>query len=297
MKKKLLTMFLVFITITSSLILTASAEDICDNTQKTVSRIGPEFEKADYTYLLDDELKTVQSLEELAVYTSKRIEAEGFISGPKVVYETLEQLKDPKSPKSPNSTLIEKELIAVMCTLDGITSNQLILAETCAEAARTYANNTYNDGGGLRDSCRHFVWNFLMTHSITKANARIVACNYEWGRILLPYAETKYDEYISNGYPSSTAATYAYAYAYDMRVYAYALCEYSQNTFNNMFTDDSIRDLWNNCYGRAYAEDYGSLYFSSAFSAAINAGELINSDSDVTSTHRWSIWSWDWYTA
>ena len=31
--------------------------------------------------------------------------------------------------------------------------------------------------------------------------------------------------------------------------------------------------------------------------AANNAGELINSDRNVTSSHINSVWSWDWYTA
>lgn len=112
---------------------------------------------------------------------------------------------------------------------------------------------------------------------------------------MLPYAQSAYEDYLDQGYDSSTAAAKGYNYAYFMREDAYSVCAAGAEYFNAIFEDAAVRDFWNNCYGRAYADKY-SYSRSVAFNVANEAGELINSDYAVTDTHIQKVWEWDWYT-
>lgn len=192
-------------------------------------------------------------------------------------------------------TISQKLFFAYMCYADGISATELVTANNDSTAALNEAKSVYpNDGPNLQDSYRHFTWNFRLTKDISKAKARIIACDYEWEAILRPYAQSAYDTYIASGYSSSTALTKAYQYAYYMREDCYSVCAAGVKYFSAIFNDAAVRDFWNNCYGRAYAANYTSR--SAAFTAANNAGVLINSDKSVTSTHINNVWSWDWYT-
>lgn len=273
----------------------------------SIGEIGIEFpiskDTRYYNMLLDDEILSVESLDELALIVKERyMSGNALTSSAKIndIYRSLQEYNHSIETNTivvtDEEVLLEKELIAYICLSDGISASELATAVVDASSAESKAVSKYpTEAGLIQDTYRHFVWNFMMTQDLTQEKARTVGCNYEWGRILLDYAEEVYQDYIDDGFSTTNAAQLSYGYAYDMREYCYALCGASQDYFTLIFTDDSIRDLWNNCYGRAYATEYSS--YVTAFNVANNVGELINSDLDVTSSHIWSVWSWDWYTA
>lgn len=271
----------------------------------TVGEIGVEFvHKEGYSIRpASQELLEATSLDEIAEISRRNFEADVEWSSDEAIEEATALLNEyreaaysadvPVTLASVSST----EFLAYMCMADGLSALNVLTAKSDSEDALSLAMDKYpNDAGGLQDSYRHFIWNHMMTDDLSKAKARTVACDYEWVDVLLPYAQSAYDDYIDQGYSTSQAAVKAYNYAYYMREDCYSVCAYGVQYFSAMFDDAAVRDFWNNCYGRAYADSY-SYSYSTAFSVANNAGELINSDDDVTSSHINSVWSWDWYTA
>ncbi len=134
-----------------------------------------------------------------------------------------------------------------------------------------------------------------MTTQLSQSDARIAACDYEWAGILLKYARDTYEEYIADGLSTTTAAYKACLYAYYLREDYYSICAAGQQYFAALFSKASIRDLWNNYYGREYAVNYSYTY-SAAFNLAKSSNKLINSDSAVSDSNIHSVWSLDWYT-
>ena len=268
--------------------------------------IGMEFPDKDYSQWLDNIVVNATTLDDLASIVKERYD-DGFYSeilaskevATKLALadEAMNRIRLSTASSSVRSVVNETQLCISLCTWDGFWLSDLLVVNDCKETAQEVSMARYpNDIHGLQDTYRHFVWNFLMTEDLSKEDARIAACDYEWARILMPYAESAYEDYIADGYSSSLAEGEAYTFAFIMRENIYAVCESNQDFFDATFGPDAIRDLWNNCYGRAYADEAAYTY-SGAFNIANNAGELINDDNDVTDDHYWCVWSWDWYTA
>ena len=114
----------------------------------------------------------------------------------------------------------------------------------------------------------------MMTAYYNQTKARTIANNHEWG-IAMISPIFKYD--------------------------AVCIMEQSYAFFKAFFTDDSFMDFWNNCYGRSYPSK-GYISGISAFSySAFTAHELVLDGAvtltdNLTEAHRYSIWSWDWYS-
>jgi hypothetical protein len=288
----------------TAMAVTASAADAGKTTNpSSLNIIGVEFTH-DKNYVIkpaSEELLAASSLDEIAEISLKNFEESAF-SSDDVVSKVSADFEDYlmeqellEMTATSSYTISQEPFFAYICYADGISATELVTAKNDSDAALSEAQTVYpNDPGNLQDSYRHFTWNFRLTKDISKAKARIITCDYEWEAVLRPYAQSAYDEYIASGYSSSTALTKAYQYAYYMRDDCYSVCAAGVNYFSAIFNNASVRDFWNNCYGRAYAANYTSR--SAAFSAANNAGVLINSDSSVTSTHINNVWSWDWYT-
>lgn len=283
---------------------TASAAD----NDSAISMNGFEVTGAEFTHdenhpvkPASDELLAATSLDEIAEISLKNFEASEASSAETIseISEGFEnylmELESSEAVVTSSYTVSQEAFFAYLCYADGISATELVTAKNDASAALSEAQSVYpNDPGNLQDSYRHFTWNFRLTKDISKAKARIITCGYEWEAVLRPYAQSAYNKYVDEGYSSSTALTKAYQYAYYMREDCYSVCAAGVKYFSAIFDNASVRDFWNNCYGRAYAANYSSR--STAFTAANNAGVLINSDSSVTSTHINNVWSWDWYT-
>lgn len=239
------------------------------------------------------------SLDEIAAISRKNFENDQTLSSFDAIEEATQILEDYReiaydaNTPMEHSNLSQKELLAYICMADGLSALNVISADNDSDDAQEAAKSAYpNSAGGLQDSYRHFVWNHMMTKGLSEAKARIVACNYEWVSVLLPYAESAYSDYIDEGYTTSQAASKAYSYAYYMREDCYSLSAANVNYFLAMFSDANatIRDFSNNYYGRYYAANY-SYSYSNAFNTANSAGVLINSDSAVTSADINRIWT------
>ena len=267
----------------------------------SVGEIGPEFiHSEDYEVKqASEELLAVSSLNELAEISRENFENshEASTENTEATRQLLEQYYNEVGEiESLAATLSQAEFFAYLLLADGLDAIEVAVASSDADAAKSEAQDMYpNDASGLQDSYRHFTWNHRLTKDLSKEKARVVACDYEWSAVLLSYAQSAYEDYLNQGYESSTAAAKGYNYAYFMREDAYSVCAAGVEYFNAIFADAAVRDFWNNCHGRAYAADY-SYSRSVAFNVANNAGELINSDYAVTDSHIQKVWAWDWYT-
>lgn len=273
-----------------------------------VGEIGPEFvhEEGNTVKPASEELLGASSLDEIAKISRKNFEADPKASLQAEIDRTKEMLAEYNaiaySESETNETattkaINKKEFLAYLCLSDGLSATEVVKANSDANKAANEAKNVYpEDEEGLQDSYRHFIWNHMMTKDLSKRKARTVACDYEWLKVLVPYAQSAYDDYIKQGYNSSNAASKAYQYAFFMRTDCYSVCASDVKYFSEMFHKPEVRDLWNNCYGRAYADKY-TYSHATAFSVANKAWQLINLDNAVSSTNINKVWSWDWYTA
>ena len=289
----------------------ASGSDMSVSDLEAVGQIGFEFMPVDRSVKqADGELLAASSADEIAEISKSRFEADpSNYSEDKIAhvasfmseYEQIERNSEGVAVIADESDYVigNKSLVAFFCIEDGVSATDVYTAKNFGDDATTYAETAYpnqSDAGGLRDSYRHFTWNHMMTKELSQSDARIVACNYEWAAILLDYAQDTYAEYIADGLSTTSAAYKACLYAYYLREDYYSVCAAGQKYFAAIFNNASVRDLWNNCYGRAYAVNHSYTY-STAFYVAKANNELINSDSAVTDSHIYSVWSWDWYTA
>lgn len=279
-----------------------------------VGEIGVEFISVEKDIKkADSELLSASNLDELAEISRRRFEADSS-NYSKEKMERIERVMSEYEEMTNNSNGVvvasesetqeeyiigNRGLLAFFCVEDGMSVSDVYTASTIGENALEEAKSVYpnsSDAGGLRDSYRHFTWNHRMADSLSQVDARIVGCNYEWAGILENYAQNLYVDYIAEGLTETEASYKACLYAIYFRDECYSVCASSQSYFTSFFDNADIRDLWNNCYGRAYAVNY-SYNHGTAFNVAVANNELINSDSAVTSSHIYSVWSWDWYTA
>lgn len=314
MKKKLISTILAVSVVFSSLAVTASASEVDDiSGLQSIGEIGFEFTPSAKTVYptADQELLAAEDLDALADIVWARFIADSDNLSQDAIDSVLSIMDDYSDTVTNNgiSTYDSYEIsnatvVAYICAQDGVSVSNLATANSLGSDASSLAANKYSDGGGLQDSYRHFIWNHMMTDEISKSVARTVGVDYEWATIVLPYARDKYDTLLNTYLTSGTmdaftalAAAYsgALSYSYTLRDSLISVCQASKSNFSKYFDNAAVRDLWNNCYGRAYADNYSYTY-STAFAVANSNGELINSDSSVTSSHISSVWSWDWYT-
>lgn len=289
----------------------ASENEMSVSDLDAVGEIGFEFMPVERSVKqADDELLAARSADEIAEISKSRFEADpsnyseeklAHVASVISEYEQIESDSNGIAVIADESDYVigNKSLVAFFCIEDGVSAVDVYTAKDLGDDATANAEAVYpnqSDAGGLRDSYRHFTWNHMMTEELSKSDARIIACNYEWAAILLDYAQDTYVDYIADGLSTTSAAYKACLYAYYLREDYYSVCAAGQKYFAAIFNNASVRDLWNNCYGRAYAENY-SYTCKTAFYVAKANNELINSDSAVTNSHINSVWSWDWYTA
>lgn len=294
-----------------STVVLASGSDGSVSDLEAIGQIEFEFMSAERSVKwADGELLAASSADEIAEISKNRFEADSsnyseekiaHVASVMSEYEQIERNSDGVAAIADESDYVigNKSLVAFFCIEDGVSAVDVYTAKSLGDDATANAKTAYpnqSDAGGLRDSYRHFTWNHMMTTELSKSDARVVACDYEWAAILLDYAQDTYAEYIADGLSETSAVYKACLYAYYLRDDYYSVCAAGQNYFSAIFNNASIRDLWNNCYGRAYATNYSYTY-STAFDVAKANNELINSDSAVTNSHINSVWSWDWYTA
>lgn len=187
---------------------------------------------------------------------------------------------------------------------EGISDSRAAACVALGESAKLIANANYSSEN-YWDPAQHFIWAFMMTDTYSKATARTIGNNHEWGITMIPYMEDYFDDqynsYISSGYSSSNASSQALAdtitYMPGFKYDVVSICQASETFFEDFWTTDCIMDFWNNCYGRAYPAK-GYTYGIDAFRASLSAGELIigPSATHVTSTHVQDIRDWDWYS-
>lgn len=289
----------------------ATESEMSVSNLEAVGEIGVEFISVERNLkAADSELLAARSFDEMAEIARRKFEADpSNYSEEKMqhVARVLAEYEQVASNADGIAVVAEaneyqigdRELIAFFCIEDGMSATDVYTAKSIGDDALEDAQNTYpnsSDAGGLRDSYRHFTWNHRMTDRLSQTDARIVGCNYEWGAILENYAMNLYEDYLAEGLTVTSAAYKACLNAIYFRDELYSVCASDQSYFTALFNNASIRDLWNNCYGRAYAADY-SYNYGTAFNVAVSNNELINSDSSVTSSHIYSVWAWDWYTA
>lgn len=185
---------------------------------------------------------------------------------------------------------------------NSVATNAVILSNTAKDEAEDNFSSYW-------DSAQHFIWNFKLADTYSKTTARTITNNHEWGIAMitpmLNHFESAYDEYIADGYSENTASNKALAdtIVY-MPVFKYdSVCviEASYNFFDYFFTDESIMDFWNNCYGRAYPEKGYSSGITAFRYSAFTARELVLDGSvsmadNLTESQKQSVWSWDWYS-
>lgn len=180
----------------------------------------------------------------------------------------------------------------------------------CLAISTSSENTARNNFPSYWDSAQHFNWNFNLTRTYSKQTARTIGNNHEWGIAMIDpminHFEADYDDYIAAGYSQNDASSQALA---DTIVYmpvfkydAVSIMQSSYAFYDSFFTDESLMDFWNNCYGRAYPErGYTSAVTAYNYSA-FTANELVldgpsgNMAANLTSTQKQSIWSWDWYS-
>lgn len=277
---------------------------------ESVGEIGIEFISVEKNLKeADSELLAASSFEEMAEIARRKFEAtpsnysEEKMQHVARIFAEYEQVASNANGSAVAAETNEyqigdRELIAFFCIEDGMSATDVYVAKSLGDDALEDAESTYpnsSDAGGLRDSYRHFTWNHRMTDRLSQTDARIVGCNYEWGAILENYTMGLYEDYLADGLTVTSAAYKACLNAIYFRDELYSVCASNQSYFTALFDNASIRDLWNNCYGRAYAVDY-SYSYGTAFNVAVANSELINSDSSVNSSHIYCVWSWDWYT-
>lgn len=188
---------------------------------------------------------------------------------------------------------------------EGITATEATAMIAMASSAKDSAKKNFPD---YWDSAQHFMWNFKMRNGYSGTKARTVGINHEWGismiNTMLNTYESAYDDYIAEGYTDKRASDKALAdtivYMPQFKYDAVSIMKASRKFFESFFSDESMMDFWNNCYGRAYLESQYTA--ESAFRhSAFTAKELVldgkNSMAEnLTSDHVYSIWSWDWYS-
>ena len=272
-----------------------------------VGEIGPEIAPSN-TYKnvdLDSELLSATGPDEVSSILKDRYIEKISSMSESELSEKIAAIENSASTRANDNYVVSKTTVILeLCTNDGIGLTDIYTAYDTSEQASSLAAEKYNDGGGYQDSYRHFIWNHMMADDMGKYDARTIACNYEWQAVILADVEDVYydavQEYIlMPGVSAATAVVLAYTdameYAVELRDTHIALCAGDFSYFQDVFEDVAVRDLWNNCYGRAYADEY-SYSYDTAFSVANANGELINSDSAVSYDNTYNVWDWDWYT-
>lgn len=196
-------------------------------------------------------------------------------------------------------------LIEITLDLDeGITEKEAADMIAMAESAKDSAEKNFPN---YWDSAQHFMWNFKMKNKYDSYKARTISINHEWGismiNVMLNTYESAYNDYIAKGYTDKRASDKALAdaiiYMPQFKYDAVSIMKASREFFESFFSDESMMDFWNNCYGRAYLEPQYTA--ESAFRhSAFTAKELILDGKpmaeNLTSDHVYSIWAWDWYS-
>lgn len=77
--------------------------------------------------------------------------------------------------------------------------------------------------------------------------------------------------------------------------------ESSYSFFKSFFSDESIMDFWNNCFGRVYPEKGYNDAVTAFDYAAFTADELVldgktTMAENLTEAQRKNVWEWDWYS-
>lgn len=189
---------------------------------------------------------------------------------------------------------------------EGVTNAQVL--RTIAQS-RTAESDAADNFPQYQDSGQHFIWNFMMADTYTKNKARTIANNHEWGIAMitpmLNHFEAAYDEYIEDGYTENEASSNALAdtvlYIPVFKYDSVCVIEASYAFFDYFFSDESIMDFWNNCYGRAYPEKGYTSGVSAFRYAAFTADELVldgttSMAENLTDDQKESVWEWDWYS-
>lgn len=82
---------------------------------------------------------------------------------------------------------------------------------------------------------------------------------------------------------------------------AVSIIRSSYDYFKSFFTDESIMDFYNNCYGRAYPEKGYTSDIDAFKYSAFTAKELCLDGRSVTAGNlteamKKQVWTWDWYS-
>lgn len=198
-------------------------------------------------------------------------------------------------------------LIELTLDYDEGISNSVALS--CTNLSRDAEKEAKDHFPNYWDSGQHFMWNFMMVKEQSKTIARTIANNHEWGitiiNPMLNHFESAYNEYIAKGYSESNASNKALA---DTIVYipvfkydAVSIMESSYSFFKSFFSDESIMDFWNNCFGRVYPEKGYNDAVTAFDYAAFTADELVldgktTMAENLTEAQRKNVWEWDWYS-
>lgn len=188
---------------------------------------------------------------------------------------------------------------------EGVNAIESAAMVALAEEAKESAQKNFS---AYWDSAQHFMWNFKMRNQYNGTKARTIGVNHEWGIAMINdmtnYFESCYDDYVADGYSDKDASDKALAdtilYMPRFKYDSVSIMEASFDYFDYYFSDDSMMDFWNNCYGRAYTTPQytaESAYRYSAFTAKELILDGKNSTAEnLTSEHKNNIWAWDWYS-
>lgn len=133
------------------------------------------------------------------------------------------------------------------------------------------------------DAYRHFAWNWLNTKSINANGARVFGDYHE----LALAAADEANAQTSLNYAQKVA--WGAARALSLK----SSTQGSLSTFNSVFKNDSVMDIYNNSQGRKYAVNYSHTTVSDAFYAAFFTNNaLIGYPSQVNSSVRNTAYSY-----
>ncbi|SDM34154.1 hypothetical protein SAMN05428961_11469 [Paenibacillus sp. OK060] len=133
------------------------------------------------------------------------------------------------------------------------------------------------------DAYRHFAWNWLNTKSINANDARVFGDYHELALAAADEAN------------ALTSLNYAekIAWGAGRALSLKSSTQGSLSTFNSVFKNDSIMDIYNNSQGRKYAVNYSHTTVSDAFYAAFFTNNaLIGYPTQVTSSVRSTAFSY-----
>lgn len=148
-----------------------------------------------------------------------------------------------------------------------------------------------------------------MTQRESKTISRTIGNNHEWGIAMITPMLNHFNSlkanYQSKGYAEKDASDKAMAetlvYTASFKRDAVRIIKSSYDYFKSFFTNESIMDFYNNCYGRSYPEKGYTSDIDAFRYSAFTAKELCLDGASVTASNltesiKKQVWNWDWYS-